>query len=125
LEADSAGPEFVAVHREVPKEDASVKPVGRRKKRHRGRNLEAERLQKPKDGPLKKLAAAGRKMSRCSGVAWHQGIRHEGPLVEQGRPKNQSRNKFARGTRGGRMPGMGQLMHQEGTNGTKNRDFNE
>jgi hypothetical protein len=39
----------VAVHEEVPKEDASAKPVGGLRKLHRGRNLAAERRQKPKE----------------------------------------------------------------------------
>jgi hypothetical protein len=124
-EADSAELGSVAVHREVPKEDVIVKPVGGRKKRHRGRNLAADRRQSPKDGPRKKLAASGKKMTRLARVVWRKERSREGPSVEHGRRKNQTRNKFARGTRNGWTPGRRQLMRQEGTGGTRNRDFKE
>jgi hypothetical protein len=42
LETDSAELESVAVHRDVPKEEAVVKPVRGRKKRHRDRHLAKE-----------------------------------------------------------------------------------
>jgi hypothetical protein len=76
------------------------------------------------------LAAAGRKMTRCAKVAQRkgsglQGPSHEGPSVEQGRRKNQTGNKFARGTRKDRTLGMRQLVRREGTNGTRNQDFEE
>jgi hypothetical protein len=50
---------------------------------------------------------------------------YEGPSVEQGRRKNKTENKIARGTRRGRMLGRRQLMCQEGTNWTRNRDVKE
>jgi hypothetical protein len=79
-------------------------------------------------GPRKELAATGRKMTHCAEVAQPkgcglQGRSHEGPSVEQGRRKNQTRNTFARGTRKGRTRAKRQLMRQEGTNLTRNRDF--
>jgi hypothetical protein len=54
-----------------------------------------------------------------------QGRSHEGPSVEQGWRKNQARNKFARGTQKGQTRGWRQLMHQEGTDLTRKRDFEE
>jgi hypothetical protein len=54
-----------------------------------------------------------------------QGCSHEGLSVEQGRRKNHTRNKFVTGTRKRWKLGRRQLMHQEGTNGTRNRDFEE
>jgi hypothetical protein len=98
---------------------------GGRKKRHRGRILTAECCQKPKDGPRKKLAAGGREMTHCARVARHKGRSHEGLSVEHGRRKYHTRNKFARGTRLGQTLGRRKLMSQEGTNGTRNRDFEE
>jgi hypothetical protein len=67
-------------------------------------------------------------MTRCAKVAQNkghqlQGCSHEGPSVEQGRWKNQAKNKFTRGTRKGQALGRRQLMRQEGTSETKNRDF--
>jgi hypothetical protein len=53
-------------HQEVPKEHASVKPVGGLRKRHRGWNLAAKRRHKLEEqtwgncGSQKKLIAAGR-----------------------------------------------------------------
>jgi hypothetical protein len=41
IQPDSAELESVPLHQEVPMEDAIVKPVGGRKKRHRGRHLAA------------------------------------------------------------------------------------
>jgi hypothetical protein len=81
-------------------------------------------------GPRKELAAAGRKITRCAKVARHKGHglqehSHDGLSVEQGLRKNETRNKFARGTRKGRTLGRRQLMRQEGTNGTRNRDIEE
>jgi hypothetical protein len=79
-------------------------------------------------GPRKELAAAGRKTTHHAEVAQRkgrglQGRSHEGPSVEQGRRKNHNMNKFERGTRKGRTLRRRQLMRQEGTNGTRNRDF--
>jgi hypothetical protein len=95
----------------------------------RKRNLFRKILTQRNYGPRKELAAGGRKMTHCAKVAQRkgrglQGRSHEGPSVEQGR-KNQTRNKFARGTQRGRTLGMRQLMRQEGTNGTGNQDFEE
>jgi hypothetical protein len=72
-----------AEHQEIPKERAIVKPVGGRMRRNTGWHLAAERREKPKDGLRKKLAAAGRKMTRCAGVARRKES-HKGPAVEQG-----------------------------------------
>jgi hypothetical protein len=75
MEANTEETEFEAVHQEVLKEDATVKPVGALKKRHRGRHLAAGRHLKRKeqtqgkDGCWKKLAATCRRMAQCAGVA--------------------------------------------------------
>jgi hypothetical protein len=130
------GTKAVAEHQEVPGEEVAVKSSGKVKKRHRGRHLAAGRRGEPREltqgncGPRKELAAAGRKMARCAKVAQrkergHQGCSNEGPSVEQGRLNNQTRNKLARGIRKGRTLRRRQLMRQEGTNGTKNRDLEE
>jgi hypothetical protein len=64
-----------AERREVPVEDAVVKPVKGRKKWHRGKKQAAERCEDPKElirgicGARRKLAAACRKVSRCAKVA--------------------------------------------------------
>jgi hypothetical protein len=65
-------------HREVPNEDAVVKPVRGRKKRHRGRKQAEGRRGEPEEltrgdcGFRKKLAAACRKVSRHATVAWRK-----------------------------------------------------
>jgi hypothetical protein len=73
-EPTSVDMEYVAVH-EVPKVDAVVKPVDGRRKRRRNRNLATERRQKPEErtreycGSRKRVAVAGRRMTRCA--EWH------------------------------------------------------
>jgi hypothetical protein len=76
-----ANPEMmqsVGEHQEVPREDAVVKPVERRKKRHKGRKQAAGRHGEPKEltrgdcGSRKKSAAACRKVSRRATVAWRK-----------------------------------------------------
>jgi hypothetical protein len=68
----------VGEHQEVPREEAAVKPVERRKKRHRGRKQAAGRHGEPKEltrgdhGSRKNLAAACRKASRRATVAWRK-----------------------------------------------------
>jgi hypothetical protein len=121
----------IGEYQEVPKEDALVQPVGGLRKRHRGHNLAEEHHGQPKEwtqgncGSWKKLAAASRNMTSHAGVARCKGRSPEGLPVGQGQQKNQTRNKFARGTRKGWTPGRRQLMHQEGANGMRNRDFRE
>jgi hypothetical protein len=62
---------------------------------------------------------------------WHsakdrlQGCSCEGLSVKQGRQKNQTRNKFARGTWKGQTLGRRQLMRQEGNSGTRKQEFVE
>jgi hypothetical protein len=66
------------VQREVPNEDAVVKPVNGRKKRQRGKRKAARRRGEPKKltrgdcGSRMKLAAAWRKVSRRATVAWRK-----------------------------------------------------
>jgi hypothetical protein len=49
LKANSEEKESKTVHREIPKEHATVKPVGRLRTLHRGRNLAAKHRRKPKN----------------------------------------------------------------------------
>jgi hypothetical protein len=76
-------------------------------------------------GPCKEFAAARIRATRCAKVAQRKGHSHEGPSVQWERRKAQTRIKFARASRKGRTLEMRQLMHLEGTNGTRNRDFKE
>jgi hypothetical protein len=46
----------------------------------------------------RKEFAATRRMIHCAKVAQRKGLSYEGPLVEQGRQKDKTRNKIARGT---------------------------
>jgi hypothetical protein len=65
-------------HQEIPKEDATVIPVGGLSKRRRDRNLAAGRRQKPKKRiqanceSKRRLTVAGRKMTRHATVAWRK-----------------------------------------------------
>jgi hypothetical protein len=61
----------------------------------------------------------------CAKVARRKGYSYEGLSVEQERRKNKTKNNIARGTRIGWTLGRSQLMCQEGTNGTGNRDVKE
>jgi hypothetical protein len=82
LVANPEEKESVPEHRVVPKEQAAVKPVGGLRKRHRFRDLRAERRQKPKErtrgncGSQKKLAASGMKVTRRTGVTRRKGHEH-------------------------------------------------
>jgi hypothetical protein len=77
-EPDRGMRQTVAEHQVALKEDAVVKPVKGRKKRHRGRRPAAGRRGEPKEltrsdcGYGKKLAAACRKVSSCATVAWRK-----------------------------------------------------
>jgi hypothetical protein len=68
----------ISEHQETPKEDAAVMPVGGPKKRCGIRNLAAESRQKLKErtqgycGPMRKFAAACKKVSRRAQVAWRK-----------------------------------------------------
>jgi hypothetical protein len=70
----------VAQQREVPVEDAVVKPVNGRKRRHRGKRQSAGRREEPKKltrgdcGSRMKLATARRKVPRRATVAWRKRI---------------------------------------------------
>jgi hypothetical protein len=71
--------ESKAQHREIPKEEATVKSSGAMKKQHRGWHLAAGHHGKPKELALRilwiqrKLAAACRKMTCRAVVAWCRG----------------------------------------------------
>jgi hypothetical protein len=72
-EPDSGMMQSVVEHQEVPREDATVMPVGEPRKRRRDRNLDARRRRKQqeraqiKDGCRKNLFAA-----RRAAVAWRK-----------------------------------------------------
>jgi hypothetical protein len=51
-----------------------------------------------KCGRQKEFTTAGIRMTCCAEVARRKGRSHEGPLVEQGRQKDQTRVKFTNGT---------------------------
>jgi hypothetical protein len=65
-------------HQEIPKEEASVMPVGEPRKRRRVCNLATEHRQKRKErtrgnrGSRRKSAAACRKVCRHAKVAWRK-----------------------------------------------------
>jgi hypothetical protein len=68
----------IGQHREVPKEEVALMPVGGLRKRRRDRNLAAGRRQKT-NGRIqatcesqKRLTVADRKMTRCVKVAWRK-----------------------------------------------------
>jgi hypothetical protein len=105
-----------AEYREVPKEHAAVETGRAPDKRHRGRNLVAERHQKPRErtrgncGSRKKLVVAGMKMTRRSKVA-----RRKGNVVR----KNRTRDNVEKETRKERTLGKRKRSRQEGGKGIK------
>jgi hypothetical protein len=135
----------VAQQREVPVEDAEEMPVGEsKKKRRRDRKLAAERRhQEPNCAPQKKLAAARRGTRHCAEVAQKMQTDKKMPrratvarrMRDIFRPnttrkritigKVRTRDNVVRGTQKGWTPRWRQLMRQEGTKETRNRDFEE
>jgi hypothetical protein len=88
--------ESVAVHKEVPKEEAAVKTVRAQKKLYGDRHLAIGRCRQLRKwtqgdgGSRKKLAAARRGMTHRAIPAWHKGHGHRGPgkdIVVQGTQK--------------------------------------
>jgi hypothetical protein len=78
IESDPGMMQFTDEHQEIPKGEAAVMPVGEPRKRRRVWSLATECHQKRKErtrgnrGSRRKLAAACRKVSRCSRMAWHR-----------------------------------------------------
>jgi hypothetical protein len=103
-------------NKEVPKEDAVVKPVEGRKKRQTGRNLAEERRQKPKDGSRRKLAATRRGTNRRAKVA-----RRKGNVVGE----NRTRDNVVRGTPKGRTLERRQRAQEQCDKGIRKRDVKE
>jgi hypothetical protein len=74
----------IAVHEEVPKEDATVETGRALKKQRRGQSLAPDHCRKPKEqtqgsgGSWKKLAATCRRMTCPVGVAWRKGRCRQG-----------------------------------------------
>jgi hypothetical protein len=102
LVANPEEKESATVHKEVPKEEAAVKPVRALKKRHGDRHLAVEGRGKPKKrtqgdgGSRKKLAAARRGMTRRVVPARRKGRGHKGPAVEKRGRKGQECNNGIR-----------------------------
>jgi hypothetical protein len=108
------------------KSAAACRKVSRRAKvAWRKRNLIRKIRTLVKCERRKEFAAARIRTTRRAKVTRRKGRSYEGPSVEQGRRKNKTRNKTARGTRIGRMLRRRQLMRQEGINGKRTRDFME
>jgi hypothetical protein len=101
--------ESVTEQQEIPKEEAAVLPVGEPRKP----TLE-------KCEWRKEFADARIRMTRCAKVIRLKGGSYEGLSLEQGRLKNKTMNKTARGTRIGRTVRRSQLMCQKGTDGSRN-----
>jgi hypothetical protein len=72
-----------------------------------------------KCGRRKEFAAAGIRTTHCAKVAWRKERSQDGPSVEQGRRKEQARNKFASGTRKGWTFGKRRRVDPEGSTGVK------
>jgi hypothetical protein len=86
------------------KSAVACRKVSRRAKvAWRKRNLFRKIRILEKCGRRKEFAAGRIWMTRCAKVARRKGRSYEGPSVEQGRWKNKTENKIARGTRRGRM----------------------
>jgi hypothetical protein len=76
-------------------------------------------------GRRKELAIAGIRMTHCAQVVRRKGRSHEGMSVELGRWKNQTKNKFARGTSKSRTPRRRQRATQQGNKRTRKRNPKE
>jgi hypothetical protein len=67
-------------HQEIPKGEATVMTIGGLRKQHRVWNQAAEHRQKQEErtqgyyGSRKRVNVAGRRMTRCTGVAWDRKI---------------------------------------------------
>jgi hypothetical protein len=103
IQLDPRMMQSIAEHQEVPKEEATLMPVGGLRKQCRDRNLTMGRRQKPKGRiqasceSQKRLIIAGRKMTRHARVAWHR---------EDVIRKDQTRKQVERGASKGRGPRM-------------------
>jgi hypothetical protein len=76
-------------------------------------------------GRRKELAIARIRMTHCAQVVRRKGRSHGGTSVEQGRRKNQTKNKFATGTSKSRTPRRRQRATQQGNNRTRKRNPKE
>jgi hypothetical protein len=73
-------------------------------------------------GRRKELAIAGIRRTHCAQLVLRKERSHEGTSVEEGRRKNQTKNKFARGTSKSRTPRRRQWATQQGNNRTRKRN---
>jgi hypothetical protein len=76
-------------------------------------------------GRRKELAIAGIRTTHCAQVVRRKGRSHEGTSVEQGRRKNETKNKFARGTSKSRTHRRRQRATEEGKNRSRKRNPKE
>jgi hypothetical protein len=76
-------------------------------------------------GWRKELAIAGIRTTNYAQVGWRKGHSHEGMSVKQGQWKNQTKNKFARGTSKLWTPRRRQQATQQGNNRTRERNPKE
>jgi hypothetical protein len=88
------------------------------RKRNLFRNVQTRR----NCGPRKRLTVTCIRTSRCAKVARNKERSHEGPSVEQGRRKEQTRNKFTSGARKGWTFGKRSRVDPEGSTGVKDPD---
>jgi hypothetical protein len=70
-------------------------------------------------GPLKEFSPTGTRMTHRAKVAWHKERSHEETSAEQGRWKEQTRNKFTNGNRKGWTFGNRRQADPEGSTGVK------
>jgi hypothetical protein len=109
----------VAVHEEVPTEEAAGKTSGALKKRYRNRHLAVRRRSQPKKwtqgngGSRKKMAAACRGMTRRIISARRKGHCFQGQGKDKAVPRTQK----------GRTFGKRRREKPEGTNRTRDRDL--
>jgi hypothetical protein len=156
-EPDPGKMQSVEEHQKIPKEEAAVMPVGELRKRGRDRNLAAGRRQKPKRRihasceSKRRLAVAGKKMTRRAKVAWRKrnvfrrigtegncGLRKRltvagrkttsrarGAWHSENVKKDCARDQAKRGTPKRRKDGEGLWIFPECNNGLRNRGLSQ
>jgi hypothetical protein len=104
-----------AVHREVPKARAAVKPVGGLRKWHRGRNLATERSQKPKEQTRGNCGSRRKLVVTCSGTTRRAKVaRRKGNAVGKNRTRDVVRGTLKRRKFGRRrQPGRAVLTREQ------------
>jgi hypothetical protein len=96
--------ESIAVHEEVPKEEAAVETFGALKKRHGDWHLaigccrQLKKWTQGSGGSWNKLATTLKQMTRHAGMAQRKIRSHKGLTMEQRQRKNRTRHNVAQGT---------------------------